>query len=191
MLDAALTVFNRDGLADASMAALAAQAGVTRPTLYARLGDKAAIYARVIAAASESLVAEMTDTYGDVATGDFIDFIRTPVRRFLAWARTHPERFTLLFERERDAGEDALATVTEVAVDATRNFMSARQLEPVPLSSLALTLMSGVLHRAAAWALREDPDGALDTEAFVTAFIVGGLAESIAPERVTRLRGDA
>jgi AcrR family transcriptional regulator len=187
MLDAALTVFNRDGLANASMAAIATQAGVTRPTLYARFGDKEAIYALVLRAASQSLVAEMNQIYSEMVTRDMAESIRGSVGSFLAWARTNPARFRLLFEREREAGERALATLDEAALAATRDFMSTRQLEPVPFTSLALTLISGMLYRAAEWALREDPAAEVDTETFVTAFIVGGLTESIASERITRM----
>jgi AcrR family transcriptional regulator len=48
LLDAARAVFHADGFASAQVADIARGAGTTKPTLYARLGNKEQIYMQVL-----------------------------------------------------------------------------------------------------------------------------------------------
>ncbi|MDW5329505.1 TetR/AcrR family transcriptional regulator [Plantactinospora sp. KLBMP9567] len=58
ILDAAFTVFSRQGYAQACVNEIANEAGVAKPTVYNHLTDKANLFRHAIEAAAESLTAE-------------------------------------------------------------------------------------------------------------------------------------
>ncbi|MFF5257509.1 TetR/AcrR family transcriptional regulator [Actinomadura viridis] len=58
ILDAAFTVFARQGYAQACVKEIAAEAGVAKPTVYNHLNDKATLFREAMVAAAERVVAE-------------------------------------------------------------------------------------------------------------------------------------
>jgi len=66
ILRAALTVFGRDGFADANVDEIAKEAGVAKPTVYNYFGDKATLFAEVIAWASVRANAGVSDVIDSI-----------------------------------------------------------------------------------------------------------------------------
>ena len=60
MLDAAIAVFSEEGLHGASMDAIAARAGVSKPSVYAHGGTKDELFAACLAREAERLLTTMT-----------------------------------------------------------------------------------------------------------------------------------
>ena len=84
-LDAALAVFWRNGYRDASLEELCAAAGVSKPSLYAAFGDKAALFAEAADRYADRFAAPSAALLDSTANG------REAVRAFLTDAA---ERFT-------------------------------------------------------------------------------------------------
>ncbi|KAB1652098.1 TetR/AcrR family transcriptional regulator [Pseudoclavibacter chungangensis] len=66
ILDAALTVFGREGYADASVDEIARTAGAAKPTVYNHFGDKATLFSEAIAAASAQSNARVGDVIDSI-----------------------------------------------------------------------------------------------------------------------------
>jgi len=62
IIEAATTVFCRDGFIGASIDGVAAEAGVSRQTIYNQMGDKEKLFAEVVQGISERSSAEMVKT---------------------------------------------------------------------------------------------------------------------------------
>ncbi|MFC5750475.1 TetR/AcrR family transcriptional regulator [Actinomadura rugatobispora] len=67
ILDAAFTVFARQGYAQACVKEIAKEAGVAKPTVYNHLSDKATLFREAMAAASERVLAEHLAAVEDLA----------------------------------------------------------------------------------------------------------------------------
>lgn len=93
LLDAATAAIRQIG-ADATMAELAAAAGITKPILYSHFGDKAglgaALAARVVAELNESLLAGLT--VGTTAR----DRMRATIDAFVDFVQREPELYSFL-----------------------------------------------------------------------------------------------
>lgn len=63
IIEAATTVFCRDGFIGASIDGVAAEAGVSRQTIYNQMGDKEHLFAEVVRGISERSSAEMAKTF--------------------------------------------------------------------------------------------------------------------------------
>src|SRR5512132_4412953 len=85
LLDAAADVFYRRGFHEASMVEVAAQAGATKPTLYARFGNKEALYHRVMERIADSLIAQIAAAYEGVETEGPEEATARPTRAFFDW----------------------------------------------------------------------------------------------------------
>src|SRR4051794_33436740 len=136
LLDAAADVFHRHGFRDGSMLDIAQRAGVTRPTLYARFGNKDALYDRVMERIGESLVGAMTAAYEGVETATAEQATQRMVKAFFDWVRAYPASFHLLFARDQgaptgvDHGERALARLTDLVHDGCAAFLRGRGMRP-------------------------------------------------------------
>jgi len=67
ILEAAFTVFAREGYANACVKAIAAEAGVAKPTVYNHLSDKANLFRHAIEAASDTAMAQNLAVVGRLA----------------------------------------------------------------------------------------------------------------------------
>jgi AcrR family transcriptional regulator len=100
LLDAARDLFHSEGYHAAQIATIAERAGTTKPTLYARVGDKEAIYLRVIEREMEVLTTGFREVYaraGKLTLHEFVEAAFEPIFRF---ARERPAGFELLFRSE-------------------------------------------------------------------------------------------
>jgi AcrR family transcriptional regulator len=101
ILDAACAVFAADGFDHAKMATIAARAGTTKPTLYARFGSKQDLFGAAVGREYELLKAQLFAAY---ETGDDEPF-RRRLRRwndaYFDFVRNRPDGFRLISEGER------------------------------------------------------------------------------------------
>ncbi len=125
VLDAAVAVFSEEGLRGASMDAIAARAGVSKPLVYAHGGTKDELFAACLAREAERLVA-MLDTAvgsGDPSAGDDGEArLSRTLRAFFHGVTTHRQGWTVLY-RQASAGEFA------GPVDAARRRILQRAAE--------------------------------------------------------------
>lgn len=190
LLDAAARVFVREGFHATGMAELAAEAGATKPTLYARLGAKDAVYDRTMEHIADDLVGTMTAALADVGTLTAEEAAHRPVATFYAWVRAHPVGFELLIVRGAEAptGIDhhgrAIAALTDLLTRANAAFLRGHGLRPGRATGLLAAQIVGMLDHGARHAVEHD---LLDRDlaTFTTAVILHGLSGA-SPEALRR-----
>ena len=109
LLDAAREVFHAEGFALAQIADIARVAGTTKPTLYARLGNKEQIYLLVVRREAHDLSGRVTQAYsagGGLPLAQLAEVGMEPLFRF---ARERPAGFELLFRGDAVGVEVAQA----------------------------------------------------------------------------------
>jgi AcrR family transcriptional regulator len=100
LLVAADTVVQRYG-ASASMAAMAAEAGVTKPILYRHFGDKSGLYAALAARHTERLLALLTEALAAGATPK--ERVHRTVDAYLSALEADPQVYRFLVQSEEAA----------------------------------------------------------------------------------------
>lgn len=93
LLDAADRVVQRDG-PDVSMAAIAAEAGITKPILYRHFGDKSGLYAALAERHTASLLQVLTDALS--AGGSTRERVERTIDAYLASIEAEPEVYRFL-----------------------------------------------------------------------------------------------
>jgi AcrR family transcriptional regulator len=101
ILDAASAVFAAQGFAGAKMATIAARAGTTKPTLYARFGSKEALYATAVGREYELLKDRLFAAYAGDDPAPFRARLRVWTGAYFEFARDRPDGFQLISEGER------------------------------------------------------------------------------------------
>jgi AcrR family transcriptional regulator len=125
VLDAAIAVFSEEGLHGASMDAIAARAGVSKPLVYAHGGTKDELFAACLAREAERLASAMTAAVGsgDPTAGDDGEArLSRALRAFFHAVTTHRQGWTVLY-RQASTGEFA------GPVDAARRRIVRRAAE--------------------------------------------------------------
>jgi AcrR family transcriptional regulator len=115
MLDAACAVFAAEGFAHANMETIAARAGTTKPTLYARFGPKERLFATVVRREHELLNAWVTAEYEAGSDEPFHDRLHRWITTYFDFVRERPDGFRLTFEGERHAA--AAAAIEEATAE--------------------------------------------------------------------------
>lgn len=112
LLDAATAAIREKG-ADATMAELAAAAGITKPILYAHFGDKAGLGA----ALAQRVVEELNETLlGGLITGASAeDRVRATVEAFVGFVEREPELYRFLVA----GGLDDMELVSQIGNQIT------------------------------------------------------------------------
>jgi AcrR family transcriptional regulator len=192
LLGAAADVFHAHGFHDASMVEIARQAGVTKPTLYARFGSKEALYDRALEAIADSLIAHMAVAYSRVQADTPEDAAHRTATAFFDWVKANRVGFRLLLATDRGAPtginhrERALAALTQLIVNALAEFLRGRGLREGPATGLMAAYAVGVLDYGARWADEHDALDRLDLPAFTATFTMSGLL-GLTPEVVSSL----
>lgn len=110
MLDAAIAVFSEEGLRGASMDAIAARAGVSKPSVYAHGGTKDELFAACLAREAQRLVSTMTaavePTGASPGPDDAEARLFRGLRAFFHAVTTHRQGWTVLY-RQASSGEFA------------------------------------------------------------------------------------
>ena len=98
ILDAAIAVFSRYGVRKATMGDIAEQAGMSRPTLYARYANKDEIMAAAMQLISDRIVGEVVEAWKSAATiGERIDiFLDCAIVRFFEQIKQMPDSSDLM-----------------------------------------------------------------------------------------------
>jgi AcrR family transcriptional regulator len=115
LLDAARQVFSAEGYSASQIADIARLAGTTKPTLYARLGNKEEIYLQVLereAGVFRDWIADAYEKGADLPLGELAWVGMEPLFRFAA---RRSEGFDLLFRG--DMTGDLPATLRRAVVD--------------------------------------------------------------------------
>lgn len=123
LLDAARLVFHQDGFAAAQIADIARAAGTTKPTLYARVGNKKQLYLAVIRREADVFLEQVAVAYvrgGDLRLGQLADVGMEPLFRF---ARERAEGFRMLFGG--DSVDVETAGVRREVIDAVIEQLAA------------------------------------------------------------------
>jgi AcrR family transcriptional regulator len=97
LLDAAVEVFDKAGYEGAHMSAIAAAAGTTKPTLYARLGSKEDVYVRAVEREARILGDHLLETYGRVVGMTVAERIEVGTRAAFQYGIDRPAGFRVLF----------------------------------------------------------------------------------------------
>jgi AcrR family transcriptional regulator len=110
ILDAAVAVFAHEGFDRANMDAIAARAGITKPTLYARFGSKDGLFTAAAVREMRIRRDRLFLVYDNPAREPFRHRLRRWNDEFFALAAERPDGFRLVAEGERHpAAADLLA----------------------------------------------------------------------------------
>jgi AcrR family transcriptional regulator len=108
ILDAATAVFAAEGFDRAAMDAIAARAGTTKPTLYARFGSKDALFAAAVGREYELRKARLFAAYGADEDETFRTRLKGWTAAYFDFVRERPEGFLLISEGERHPASAAV-----------------------------------------------------------------------------------
>ncbi|MFG2430533.1 TetR/AcrR family transcriptional regulator [Streptomyces sp. NPDC048590] len=129
LLDAARAVFHAEGYSAAQVADIARRAGTTKPTLYARLGNKEQIYLLVVQREAEVFNGWIADAYEQGSGRRLSELARIGMDPLFRFAAERVEGFDLLFRGEK-TGDQQGALRREVVSGVTEqltNLIKLRQ----------------------------------------------------------------
>lgn len=180
LLSAACSVFADRGFQQATMEAIAERAGTTKPTLYARMGDKDALYEAALAHAADALSAWVTTAYEAAASLPVEQKVRVYVMALFNFASAHPASFRLLFEAPmtgRGAGprRGVVELITARVTEQVGGFLQSQGSGPGPGAELLASLLVTMVGRAAEWALERDEVEPLAAGEVACSFILAAL----------------
>ncbi|MEV7393027.1 TetR/AcrR family transcriptional regulator [Streptomyces sp. NPDC091215] len=107
LLDAARAVFHAEGFAAAQIADIARRAGTTKPTLYARLGNKEQIYLHVVRREAEVFRRWVADAYERGSRLPLAELSQVGMEPLFRFAAERAEGFNLLFRGEKTGDRPA------------------------------------------------------------------------------------
>lgn len=185
ILDAATTVFAREGFDRANMDVIAAQAEATKPTLYARFGSKEALFEAAVEREYEMRKARLFDAYGG---GE-----REPFRQRLhRWSSTYfdlvaerPDAFLLIGEGERHPGAAAIIRrandeIVDAIADLVHQVSGRRSRRGARLVG---TMISGIFNACARETVGNPEIDIVDAAALCESFLYSAL-RGIDPELI-------
>lgn len=146
LLEAAETVFTREGLRGASMERIAAEAGVARATVYAYFTDKEDAFRQVSQRLADRLVDAVTAALAKPGTP--AERIRNGIlaKHLLAWevARTSPHAADLFAAKDRLAGPVFAGAERRIAMALVHPLETLGAPEPKQAALLILASAKGV-----------------------------------------------
>lgn len=107
LLDAARAVFHGEGYAAAQVADIARRAGTTKPTLYARLGNKEQIYLHVVRREAEVFQEWVADAYEQGGRLPLAELAAVGMEPLFRFAAERAEGFDLLFRGDKTGDRPA------------------------------------------------------------------------------------
>src|SRR5919197_4622052 len=108
ILDAATEVFAGEGYDRANMDAIAARAGATKPTLYARFGSKDELFAAAVRREYALRKAALFEAYGAGGELPFRERLHGWTAAYFDFVRDRPAGFELISEGERHPASAAV-----------------------------------------------------------------------------------
>jgi AcrR family transcriptional regulator len=188
VLNAAAHMFAVHGAQAATIEQIAREAGVTRQAVYEQFGDRAALFAQVVAVVEERAFAAI----GPRMPGNR-SWVRDNYANMFAFVAANPDSFPVLREAER-AGDLALTRLrgrlAQVYTDASRQRWAAHGVEPGRADRVLVSLyfaMTEALVQASWDGEPPDREALID---LLTEFTVGGVRRlhEHTPDVITRLR---
>lgn len=178
-LDAARAVFARKGFDAANMDDLAAAAGSTKPTLYARFGSKDVLYERVVRREADDFIACILAGYEEASGSSLEEAIRGQNVIWFGFLSARPEVLQLLFAPDRSPAAQRIADDVEQEIvaglagniDATLERLGRGA--PDQARFLAAMVFGAALHGARDVA-RGGGLGQEDAIALATSFVAAG-----------------
>ena len=159
IIASASATFVDRGYAKASVAEIAAGAGVTKPLVYSYFGSKAALHAQCIRAAGERILGDVMGaqcgSYGDRAVGTIAAILRAIERRPEDWAlvmfdsSAHPDM------EEYRIVEHYRRAISGVGVDSVAEMVAASDMpHKVGDERLLAQLWLAIVTTAVTWSMR-------------------------------------
>ena len=108
ILDSACAVFAADGFDGTTMAAVAARAGTTKPTLYSRFGSKESLFEAAVEREYELLIGRLFAAYAVRPDEPFRSSLHRWVAAYFDFVAERPDGFRLSSEGERHAAAAAI-----------------------------------------------------------------------------------
>ncbi|TMK24657.1 MAG: TetR/AcrR family transcriptional regulator [Actinobacteria bacterium] len=177
LLDGATAVFAEGGFEGATMDAIAARAGTTKPTLYARFGSKEELFAAAVEREYELRKTRLFEAYGTGDDAPFRERLRTWITAYFDLAAERPEGFALISEGERYAASapaierGASAIIDRIAELVTRTSGRTGRRG----GRLVASMISGMLRSCATEALRDDSIDLADAAALCESLLYSAL----------------
>lgn len=177
ILDAATSVFASEGFDRANMDAIAARAGITKPTLYARLGSKEVLFRAAVEREYEVRKARLFDAYSGGALEPFRDRLHRWSSAYFDLVRERPEGFVLISEGERHPGaaavvrqgnEEIVERIAELVVQVSGRRAAAG-------ARLVAAMISGIFTSCAREAVGRRGIALDDAAALCESFLLGAL----------------
>jgi AcrR family transcriptional regulator len=196
ILDAACSVFAAEGFARANMETIAARAGTTKPTLYARFGAKEQLFVTVLRREHDLLNSWVATEYPAGDGEPFKKRLSHWVAAYFNFVRQRPDGFRLTFEGERHAAAaDAVEKAMDERIDAIARLVSDMSGRPGGSSGprVVAAAIVGLLRWCAREAIRH-PELDIDAVAALSESMVYSMMRDLDVEvmdRVTTAAGAA
>jgi AcrR family transcriptional regulator len=180
LLDAARAVFSASGFEAASMDAIAAAAGATKPTLYGRFDSKKALYEQAVARDADALIEHLFAAYSVVADAPVGVMVAASMEAYFDFFERCPDAFGLLFASGRSEpavvmAERVLDAITDRLADMVAAVL-ARTGRPASDSTRPLAgMLLGIAHHGVAAARRDPALDARRAQRLATDLALSGL----------------
>jgi len=182
VLDIAHARFAAHGYAAVTMEDVAADAGVTKPLLYAYFGNKERLYLACMEPAGDAMVATVTAAVG--AAGDPADALRRGLRAFFAFVDEDRDAWRVLFDETLPAGGEIAARVAEyrermlgfIAQTLVTRLPEARRSRYAVEIEAISTALLGAAEALGRWWLRTGAIPAAEAAELLIATVEPGLA---------------
>jgi AcrR family transcriptional regulator len=153
LLQAARAEFAANGYSAASMEDIAAGAGTTKPTLYARFGGKAELYELTVRERAQALLTHLFASYEDAGDLPVAEMIDAATRAYFDFFAEHPEDFDLLFSPDRsrpatDLAEEVLDGIIGGITGLVERVLARSDRAAPHQARLVAAMMVGVAHHA-------------------------------------------
>jgi AcrR family transcriptional regulator len=177
ILDAATAVFAAEGFDRANMDAIAARAGVTKPTLYARLGSKEALFGAAVEREYEVRKARLFDAYAGGDGEPFRERLHRWSAAYFDLVRERPDGFALISEGERHPGAAAVVRRgnDEIVERITDLVMEVSDRRARRGARLVAAMISGIFTACAREAVASRDVAIADAAALCESFLLGAL----------------
>jgi AcrR family transcriptional regulator len=180
----AVDEFARRGYAGASMAAIAARAGISKPLIYQYFGSKDGLYLACLREVAGGLLTRL-----EAAEQNVDDSVASRIYAFQAvFEALEPQRnaWQLLYDSTMPAGgeiaataEDYRARTKQIAASGSQRFLRARGMDDGLDTSALTAIWMGIVDSAVTWWLAHPNESAAD----MTARCVRLIAAVLGPPR--------
>ena len=174
LLDAADRIVQRDGPA-ASMASIAAEAGITKPVLYRHFGDKSGLYAALADRHTERLLADLSSAL--TTRGSRRERVERTVDAYLAAIEREPQVYRFLVHSDEAApAQSSVRSFTRRLADLLAQGIAA-ETGAAPLRAAAWAHgIVGMVQAAGDWWLDARPCRRAELVAELSSLLGGGYA---------------